>query len=100
MRKAPNPVPPGELKICTSAAWLAAGHCLSVSWEVTGLDESITNVQLARAGETGLEMIESVPRQGARQMIFSRPGMVTFTLIASYGDGVKQSRQIQIQVMS
>lgn len=100
MRKAPNPIPPGDLKICTSAAWVAAGHSLSLSWEVTSLDESITNIQLARAGETGLEMIESVPRQGARQMIFSRPGKVTFTLTASYGDGVKQSRQIHIQVVS
>jgi hypothetical protein len=100
MPSVPDLIPLRGLKLSSSALWVAAGHSLSLSWEVPGSGAASVNVQLACSGEAGLEMIESVSRQGTIQMIFSRPGMVTFTLTASFGDGVKQSKQIQIQVGS
>lgn len=85
-------------KLFASAQRVPVGHSLSLGWEVTGSDAAVSNVQLARTGENGLEVIESVPDKGRRQMIFTRPGVVTFTLTAAFGDGVKRVRQIHIRV--
>ncbi len=100
MRSAPNPIPRHGVKLSSSTAWVAAGHSLSLSWEVPCSDEANVNIQLTCASESSLEMIETIPHQGTRQMIFSRPGMYTFTLTASFGDGVKHIKQIQIQVVN
>ena len=87
-------------KLFTSAQRVPVGHALSLGWEVTGSDAVVTNVQLARVEENSLEVIESVPDKGTRQMIFTRPGIVIFTLTATFGDGVKRIRQIHIRVES
>ena len=85
-------------KIVTSAQRVPVGHTLSLDWEVTSLDAAVSNVQLARMEENSLKVIESVPVKGTRQMIFTRPGIVIFTLTATFGDGVKRIRQIRIRV--
>ncbi len=85
-------------KLFTSAQRVPVGHALSLGWEVISLDAVVSNVQLARTEENSLEVIESMPNTGARQLIFTRPGVVTFTLTATFRDGVKRVRQIRIRV--
>jgi len=89
-----------SLVLTSSASWVPAGHSVSLGWEVSGIDGSHPNIQLAWAGETGLEVIEAVPERGARQIIFTRPDLYTFTLTAAFGDGAKLHKQIQIRVLS
>jgi len=87
------------MQLSSSAQWVPAGHSLSLSWEVDSLDRAISNIQLACAGETGLEVIESVSGRGSRQIIFARPGIYTFTLTSTFGEGVKHCKQIRIRVV-
>lgn len=82
-----------------SAEQVSTGQSLSLSWSVTGLDTTVLSVQLASASGNGLEVIESIPNRGSRQMIFARPGLFTFTLTAIFQDGLRRSKQIQVQVV-
>jgi hypothetical protein len=92
--------PHREVNLTSSAPWVPSGYSVSLSWEVLGVDELLPNVQLAWAGESGLEVIEAVPERGSRQIIFTRAGIYTFTLTAAFGDGVKLIKQAHIQVGS
>ena len=81
-----------------SAEWVPSGQSLSLEWQVTSPDGAVSGVQLASAGERGLEIIESVPRQGARRIILARPGLFTFTLTVAYRDGAQRCKQIRVRV--
>jgi len=85
-------------ELLASAEQVPAGHLLSLAWKVTGSDVAVSSVQLASASENGLEVIESVPDQGKRQMIFARPGLFTFTLTVIFQDGVRRSKQVRVRV--
>ena len=85
-------------KLFASAQRVPVGHSLSLGWEVSGSDAAVSSVQLAWTGENGLEVIESVPDKGARRMIFTRPGVFTFTLTAAFRDGVKHTKTVHVQV--
>jgi hypothetical protein len=89
-----------QVKLVASAERMPAGHSLSLEWKVVSSAVGVASVQLASAGETGLEMIESIPDQGTRQMIFVRPGSYTFTLTVTFQDGVKRCKQVHVRVES
>ena len=89
-----------QVKLLVSAERVPAGHSLSLEWEVVSSGVGVASVQLASAGETGLEVIESIPDQGTRQMIFVRPGIYTFTLTVTFQDGVKRYKQVRVRVES
>ena len=71
---------------------------LTLSWKVVGLGAAVASVQLAcQCGAEGsIQMIESIPAQGLRQMIFNRPDHYTFTLTAIFRDGSKRRKQIRV----
>jgi hypothetical protein len=81
-----------------SAERVPVDHPLSLSWQVRGHGATRSNVQLASADETGLEVIESMSQQGTRQMIFTRPGLHTFTVTVVFQDGTRRSKQIRVRV--
>jgi hypothetical protein len=85
-------------ELFASAEQVPAGHPLSLDWKVVGADVAVSSVQLACASENGLEVIESMPDQGVRQIIFARPGLFTFTLTVIFQDGVRRSKQIRVRV--
>lgn len=99
MTHTPDPTPHHRIDLATSAPWVPSGHSISLTWEVLGFDGSPSQVQLAWAGETGLEVIEAVPESGSRQILFTRADVYTFTLSAAFGDGVKLNKKIQIRVL-
>ena len=86
------------IDLLASAERVPVDHPLSLSWEVHGQGAANSNIQLASADETGLEVIESMSQQGTRQMIFARPGLHTFTLTAVFQDGVRHRKQIRVRV--
>jgi len=86
------------IDLLASAERLPVDHPLSLSWWVRGHGAARSKVQLASADETGLEAIESMSHEGTRQMIFTRPGLHTFTLTVVFQDGVRRSKQIHVQV--
>ena len=92
------PTSPRRVELFTSAEQVPAGQLLSLEWKVVGFEGAGSSVQLTSATENGLEMIESVPDQGLRQIIFSRPGLFTFTLTAIFQDGVRRSKQMRVRV--
>ena len=100
MHRELNHPPLRDVKLASSAAWVLSGHSISLSWEVGGTDGPASKTVLAWVGETGLEVIEAVPEQGVRQIIFTRAGIYTFTLTVTFRDGVKLNKQIQIRVLS
>ena len=81
-----------------SAERVPVDHPLSLFWQVHGHGAARSNVQLASADEAGLEVIESMSPQGTRQMIFTRPGLHTFTLTVVFQDGARRRKQIQVRV--
>ena len=83
-------------ELFASAEQVPAGHPLSLDWKGVGSDAAVSSVQLASATENGLEVIESIPDQGMRQIIFARLDLFTFTLIVIFQDGVRCSKQIRI----
>jgi hypothetical protein len=87
-----------RVEFSASAEQVPAGHLWSLAWQVTGSEVAVSSVQLASASESGLEMIESIPEGGRRQVIFARPGLFTFTLTVVFHDGVRRSRQIRVRV--
>jgi hypothetical protein len=95
-----TPIKPSfrRAELFASAEQVPAGHPLSLHWEVVGSDVAVSSVQLASASENGLEVIESIPDRGRRQVIFARPGLFTFTLTVVFQDGVRRSKQIGIRV--
>jgi hypothetical protein len=89
-----------QIKLFVSAERVPAGHSLSLGWLVVSSGMGVASVQLASAGEPGLEVIESISDQGTRQMIISRPGSYTFTLTVTFQDGVKRCKQVRVRVES
>jgi hypothetical protein len=87
-----------SINLRASAERVPVDHPLSLFWQVHGPDDARSNVQLASADEAGLEVIESMPPQGTRQMIFTRPGLHTFTLTVVFPDGVRRSKQVRVRV--
>lgn len=100
MDSAPRNASFRRIELLASAEQVPAGHLLSLGWKVTGSDVAVSNVQLATTSENGLEVIESVPDQGRRQMIFARPGLFIFTLTVVFQDGVRRSQQVRVRVTS
>lgn len=98
MDSAPRNASFRRVELLASAEQVPAGHLLSLSWKVTGSDVAVSSVQLASASENGLEVIEAVPDQGKRQIIFARPGLFTFTLTVIFQDGVRRSKQVRVRV--
>jgi hypothetical protein len=76
-----------------------AGHSLSVEWKMVSSGVAVSSVQLASAGETGLEVIEAISELGTSQMIFARPDIYTFILTVTFQDGVKRCRHVRVQVI-
>ncbi len=85
-----------SIALVASAERVPSGHSLSLEWKVTG--QAASGVQLASAGEAGLEMIEAVPHQGARQVVLARPGVFTFTLTVTLRAGGQRCKQVRVRV--
>jgi hypothetical protein len=86
------------IELRASAERVPVDHPLSLFWRVHGHGAARSNVQLASADEAGLEVIESMSHAGTRQMIFTRPGLHTFTLTVVFQDGARRRKQIQVRV--
>lgn len=84
--------------LSASAARVAPGHSATLSWKVVGVEANVSSIHLSSGLEDGLSIVESAPAEGAREVIFSRPGTFTFTLIATFGDGARLSRMVKVQV--
>ena len=84
--------------LSVSAEQVALGHSATLSWKVVGVEANIASVHLTSGLQDGLNTIESAPAEGTREVIFSRPGTFTFTLIATFGDGGKVSREVNVFV--
>ena len=89
-----------KVELFVSAERVLAGHSLSLEWKVVRSGMAVSSVQLASASASGLDVIESIPEQGRRQMIFSRPGRYTFTLTVTFQDGQKRCKQVGVQITS
>jgi hypothetical protein len=89
-----------RVRLLVSAERVPAGHALSLEWNVVSPGAAVASVQLASISEAGLEVIESIPEQGTRQMIFTRPGLYTFTLTVTFQDGVKRYKHVRVSVES
>jgi hypothetical protein len=87
-----------SIDLHASAERVPVDHPLSLIWQVHGHDAARSNVQLASADEAGLEVIESMSHEGIRQMIFTRPGLHTFTLTVVFQDGVRRRKQLRVRV--
>lgn len=75
------------------------GHSATLTWRVIGVTAAIASVHLLTGNEDGPNMIESAPPEGSREVIFAQPGAYTFILTATFGDGVKLSRQVNVRVI-
>ena len=87
-----------QVLLSASAERVPAGHPFSLSWEAASSGAAVSSIQLASLDENGLGVVESIPDRGSRQMIVTRPGLVTFILTATFQDGVRCSKRIHVQV--
>jgi hypothetical protein len=85
-------------ELMVSQAETAPGGSATLRWRVIGVDADVASVHLTSSVEDGPRMIECVPSQGARELIFSEPGRFIFRLTATFGDGAKQVRVVSIIV--
>ena len=84
--------------LSVSADHVPLGHSATLTWQVIGVTAAVASVHLATGNEDGAHMIEAAPPGGSREVIFAHPGVYTFTLTATFGDGVKLSRQVNVHV--
>lgn len=84
--------------LSVSAEQVPLGHSTTLNWKVVGVEANVASVHLTSGHEDGLNTVESAPVEGSRELIFSRPGIFIFTLIATFGDGAKLSRQVSVHV--
>lgn len=84
--------------LSVTAEQVPVGHSACLSWKVIGVEASVASVHLSSGHKDGLSTIESALAEGAREVIFTRPGTFIFTLIATFGDGAKLTRQVSVHV--
>lgn len=84
--------------LSVSAEQVSPGGSITLRWNVIGVEAAVASVHLASSSADGPRMIESVPPHSSREIIFTQPGTFTFTLTATFGDGVKRVQQISISV--
>lgn len=84
--------------LLVSAGQVQSGDCVTLRWKVVGVEANVASVHLTSQSADGPYMIEGVPPQSSREVLFTRPGCYTFTLTATFGDGVKRLRQASITV--
>jgi hypothetical protein len=82
-----------------SAERIPLDHCAMLRWSVLGVEASVSSVHLALSVDNSPCMIVSVPEEGSQEVIFKRPGWFTFTLTATFGDGIKCRSEISVQVI-
>ena len=83
--------------LSVSADHVPVGHSATLTWQVIGVTAAVASVHLATGNEDGAHMIEAASPGGSRELI-SPPGVYTFALTATFGDGMKLSRQVNVQV--
>ena len=86
------------VKLSLSPTQVLPGHVATLRWQVVGIGVSVRGVQLASSNEHGPRMIEGVPAEGSRQMIFTEPGRFTFTLTATFSDGERRGKRVTLTV--
>lgn len=84
--------------LSVSAYHVPSGHSATLVWRVLGVTAAVASVHLSTGNDGGTKMIEAAPPEGSREVIFARPGAYTFTLTATFGDGIKLRRQVKVQV--
>jgi hypothetical protein len=85
-----------DLTLCP--AQTLPGRAATLRWQVAGNGVQVTGVLLSTDDENGMTVIESTPASGSRRLIFSRPGLFTFTLAATFSDGARRLRRVSISV--
>lgn len=91
---------PYRANLSVSAMHVQPGGFVTLSWNVVGVAASVASVHLASSVGDSPHMIEVVPPRGAREVIFTQPGTFTFTLTATFGDGVKRLRRVGVKVQA
>jgi hypothetical protein len=89
-------IPPRSLGALTWRAHLARSLG-ALTWRVIGVTAAVASVHLSTGNEDGTNMIEAASLEGSREVIFAQPGAYTFKLIATFGDGIKLNRQVNVQ---
>jgi hypothetical protein len=89
---------PHRPTLSVSAAQSQPGGSVTLSWKVVGVAANVASVYLGSNIEDSVHMIESVAPQSSREVIFAAPGTFTFTLTATFGDGVKRIWRVSVDV--
>lgn len=87
-----------RVRLTTSAKRVRPGRCVMLDWNVIGIEANIASIHLSIDIKDGPQMIECVAPQGSREIIFPTAGTFSFTLTATFGDGVKRSEQVSVRV--
>jgi hypothetical protein len=84
--------------LSVTAERVPPGGSATLQWSVVGVEANVASVHLTSDIDGGPSMIECAASQGAREVIFTRPGNYTFSLTATFGDGSKITRQVSVIV--
>ena len=69
-----------------------------LSWSVLGVGASVSSIHLTVFFDGLPYLIARMPEKGSSEVIFTRQGRFTFRLTATFGDGMKASRELNIEV--
>lgn len=87
-----------RVNLSVTAARVRPGYTVTLSWKAVGVEANVASVHLTSSLGDGARMIEAVPSQSSREVIFAHPGAFSFALTVTFGDGVKRMRQVRVVV--
>jgi hypothetical protein len=88
-----------HISLVVSATAVRVGCSITLSWKAVGMDANVASVHLTSSVADDPRMIEGVPPQGSREVIFTHSGTFTFTLTVTFGDGAKRMRRVSVTVL-
>lgn len=84
--------------LTVSASEVHPGFTALLHWKVVGVKANIASVHLASRVDSGPSIIESIMAEGSRELLLVEVGTFAFTLTATFGDGIRVSREALVHV--
>jgi hypothetical protein len=81
-----------------SAREVQPGYTAHLRWKVVGVKANVASIHLASRIDSGPCIIERILAEGSRELLLTEEGTFVFTLTATFGDGIRVSREATVRV--
>ena len=87
-----------RVTLTISAREVQPGYTAHLRWKVVGVKANVASIHLAIRIDSGPSIIERILAEGSRELLLTEEGTFVFTLTATFGDGIRLSRETSVCV--